>query len=267
MTLAAGRSLSAGQHTIVISNGEPGTQFYGFRVCGSFSEAPSAGRAAFALAPRSFKDVDGVLAVPDKGFKLTTKVLRRKPDSALVWYEDWRDPITLQSTYWTTLSGSWSVWRSDEYATERVYSQLEGSGQLAWIYSSFSDVHLRARIAFPSNGSGRAGVFIGNVFYCINIDTQRVELYQGSALLGSYSASYSRTPDVDIRTNPNMYLIEMRKRGNRVWVYSGNSTPCDSPRTSQSLPVTPVFNRTARSNANCSGSGTLGRMSHMRRSM
>jgi hypothetical protein len=71
------------------------------------------------------------MAVPDKGFKLTTEILRRKPDSALVWYEDFRDPITLQSTYWTTLSGNWAVWRSDEYATGRVYSQLEGSGQLA----------------------------------------------------------------------------------------------------------------------------------------
>jgi len=163
------------------------------------------------------------MAVPDKGFKLTTEILRRKPDSALVWYEDFRDPITLQSTYWTTLSGNWAVWRSDEYATGRVYSQLEGSGQLAWRYDSFSDVHLRARLAFPHNGSGRAGVFIGNIFCCINIDTQQVELYQGSVLLGSYGSAYSKTPVSDIRTNPNMYLIEMRKRGNRVRVYSGNS--------------------------------------------
>ena len=32
------------------------------------------------------------MAEPDKGFRLTTEVLRRKPDSALVWYEDFRDP-------------------------------------------------------------------------------------------------------------------------------------------------------------------------------
>jgi len=147
------------------------------------------------------------MAVPDKGFKLTTEILRRKPDSALVWYEDFRDPITLQSTYWATLSGSWAVWRSDEYASGRVYSQLEGSGQLAWRYDSFSDVHLRARLAFPHNGSGRAGVFIGDIFCCINIDTEQVELYQGSILLGSYGAAYSKTPATDIRTNPNMYLI------------------------------------------------------------
>jgi spore germination protein YaaH len=216
-------SLSAGSHTLSIEGGVPGTQFYGFRVCSEFGESPSAGEATFALSPRSFKDVNGDMAIPDRGFKLTTEVLRRKPDSALAWYEDFRDYITLQDTYWTTLSGTWAVWRSEEYSQERVYSQLEGSGRLAWKYSGFSDVHLRARIAFPANGSGRAGVFIGNVFCCINIDNQRVELYQGSTLLGSYQGSYAKTPNADIRTNPNMYLIEMRKRGNKVRVYSGNS--------------------------------------------
>lgn len=221
--LATGVGLSAGEHTITIEGGIPGTQFYGFRVCGSFSEEPSAGEATFALSPRSFKDVDGNMAIPDRGFKLTTEVLRRKPDSALVWYEDFRDPINLQESYWITLSGSWAVWHDTNVNGNRPYSQLEGIGQLAWKYEGFTDVHVRARIAFPENGYGRAGVFLGDVFCCINIDNQRVELYQGTSLLGSWQGSYSRTPDADIRTNPNMYLIEMRKRGGTVRVYSGNS--------------------------------------------
>jgi len=217
------RSLSAGSHTLIINGGVPGAQFYGFRVCSAFSEQPTAGSAVFELSPRSFKDINGDMAIPDKGFKLTSEVLRRKPDSALAWYEDFRDPVTLQSTYWQTIYGNWAVWRSVEWSQERVYSQLEGSGQLAWKYGGFNDVHIRARIAFPHNGSGRAGVFIGNIFCCINIDTQRVELYQGVSLLGSYGASYSKTPAADIRTNPNLYLIEMRKRGTQIRVYSGNS--------------------------------------------
>lgn len=221
--LATNVNLLAGTHSITIEGGVVGTQFYGFRVCSNFSEYPSAGEATFGLSPRSFKDIDGNMAVPDKGFKLTTEVLRRKPDSALAWYEDFRDPIILPESYWQTLSGSWSVWQNPDDNGNRPYSQLEGSGQLAWKYDSFRDVHIRARIAFPMNGSGRAGVFCGNVFCCINIDTQQVELYQGSILLGSFPASYSKTSDADIRTNPNMYLIEMRKRGNKVRVYSGNS--------------------------------------------
>jgi spore germination protein YaaH len=223
LSFTSGASLTAGSHVLEVTGGVPGAQFYGFRVCSSFSEQPSAGSATFALSPRSFKDVDGNMAVPATGFKLTTEILRRKPDSALAWYDDFRDYVTLQPTYWMTLSGSWAVWRSDEYSMERVYSQLEGSGQLAWAYDGFSDVHVRVRIAFPQSGSGRAGVFIGNIFCCINIDNQRVELYQGSTLVNSWQGSFSKTPSADIRTNPNMYLVEMRKRGNYVRVYSGSS--------------------------------------------
>ncbi|GHV35071.1 hypothetical protein FACS18949_12310 [Clostridia bacterium] len=221
LTLAKGALLSAGKHTITVDV-SAGAQFFGFCVCAGFSESPSAGDATFSLSPRSFKDVNGNMAVPDRGFKLTAEVLRRKPDSALIWYEDFRDSPTLQSTYWEMLSGNWSVWRSDA-ASPRPYSQLEGSGKLAWKYDDFSDLHLRARIAFPADGNGRAGVFVGDVFCCINIDTQRVELYQNNTLIGSWQGGFSKTSDSDIRNNPSMYLLEFRKRGNRVRVYSGNS--------------------------------------------
>jgi len=222
-SLAGGVTLSAGTHTITISVDVKGVQFYGFRVCSSFSEEPSAGEAAFTLSPRQFLDVNGEPATPDKGFKLTCEMLRRKPDSALVWYEDFRDDTPLPDSYWTTLSGEWSVWR-ESYTTEnRPYSLLEGSGKLAWKYEGFSDLHIRARVGFPQNGGGRAGVFLGNLFCCLNYDTQRVELYQGSTLLGSYSTSFSKTPDAQLHSDPAVYTIEMRKRGNRVRVYSGSS--------------------------------------------
>lgn len=222
-SLASGVTLSVGTHTITISLDVKGVQFYGFRVCSDFSEGPSAGEATFALAPRSFKDVNGNMAVPDKGFKLTLEMLRRKPDSALIWYEDFRDYGVLETDYWTVRSGSWKVWRSDEYSMERVYSQLEGHGELAWQYDGFSELHLRARLAFPANGSGRAGVFCGSLFCCLNYDTQAVELYNGSTLLGSYSQEIARTSSADLRNNPSMYTVEMRVRGNRVRVYSGSS--------------------------------------------
>lgn len=220
--LAKGISLSAGTHTITISVDVKGVQFYGFRVCSAFSEGPSAGEAVYTLAPRQFKDVNGNMVGPDRGFKLTLEMLRRKPDSALIWYEDFRDENPLPDSYWTTLSGKWEVWRESSFAS-RPYSQLEGSGQLAWNYGSFTDIHLRARLAFPSTGSGKAGVFCGNLFCCLNYDTQRVELYNGSTLLGSYSTEISRTSSANLRSNPNMYTIEMRIRGNKVRVYSGAS--------------------------------------------
>lgn len=198
-TLTSGIALSAGSHTITISLDVKGVQFYGFRVCDSFSEEPSAGDATYTLAPRQFKDVNGDMVGPATGFKLTLEILRRKPDSALVWYEDFRDYGVLATNYWTTLSGEWEVWRSEEYSTERVYSQLEGSGKLAWKYDGFSDIHLRARLAFCSDGGGRAGVFCGDLFCCLNYDNQAVELYNGSTLLGSYSTDLVKTPDADLR--------------------------------------------------------------------
>ncbi|KJZ94731.1 glycosyl hydrolase family 18 protein, partial [Clostridium sp. IBUN13A] len=112
LSLVSGVFLSAGIHTVSVSSSVPGVQFYGFRVCSSFSEEPSAGEAEFMLSPRKFKDVNGLMAEPDKGFILTTEVLRRKPDSALIWYEDFRDDNPLPSSYWTALSGEWQVWQN-----------------------------------------------------------------------------------------------------------------------------------------------------------
>jgi hypothetical protein len=224
LILAKGVFLAQGMHAVSISGGVPGVQFFGFRVCSGFLEHPFAGEACFMLSPRQFKDAGGVMASPDKGFKLTFEMLRRKPDSALIWYEDFRDRNILPESYWTILSGQWSAWQDPDSTESRPYSQLEGHGELAWKYGGFSDVHIRARLAFPQNGGGRAGVFIGDIFCCLNYNTQRVELYQGASLLGSYSTSFSKTPDGEIRTNPNMYTIEMRKRGNRVRGYSGASS-------------------------------------------
>lgn len=215
--------LSAGQHTITISGGVPGVQFYGFRVCSSFSERPFTGEALYSLSPRRFKDVNGNMTEPVSGFKLTLEVLRRKADSALVLYEDFRDYAQLPSSYYETLEGTWTVWRDADSGSSRPYSQLEGQGRLSVKYDGFTDIHVRAKIAFPENGGGRAGLFFGDIFCCLNFSTQRVELYQGANLLGSYSTSFSKTSNSDTRKNPNMYTIEMRKRGNKIRVYSGAS--------------------------------------------
>ena len=222
-SLEDGITLSAGTHTITVSVDVKGVQFYGFRVCSDFSEKPTAGSASFTLSPRHFIDVDGNECQPDKGFKLTTEVLRRKPDSALIWYEDFEDYGILNTAYWNIISGSWKVWRSDEYSESRVYSQLDGSGQFAWNYDGFKDIHLRARLAFPAGSTGKAGIFCGSLFCCLNYNSQAVELWNGSTKLGSYSQSIQQTPSSDPRTDPTTYTIEMRIRGSTVRVYSGAS--------------------------------------------
>jgi len=54
--------------------------------------------------------------------------------------------------------------------------------------------------AFPSDGSGRAGIFCGELFCCLNINSQRIELYNGSTLIGSYATEISKTPSSDLRS-------------------------------------------------------------------
>lgn len=225
LTLAKDKYLSSGTHTIVISGAVNGVQFYGFRVCNSFNEYPKVGTANFTMHPRQFLDINKEPCEPVRGFKLTSEVLRRKSDSALIWYEDFRDDPPIPSSYYTTLSGEFEVWQEElAYgSTARPYSQLDGYGEIAWNYNSFSDIHIRASIGFPSSGNGRAGIFVGDVFCCFNIDAQTVELYQGTSLLGSYSTTFSKTSDANLRTNPSMYTIEMRIRGTSVRVYSGSS--------------------------------------------
>ncbi|HLS53889.1 MAG TPA: hypothetical protein VK031_07935, partial [Tissierellaceae bacterium] len=67
LSLSSSVFLSAGTHTVSITTGVPGVLCYGFRVCSNFKEQPFAGEAEFTLSPRKFKDVNGVMAEPDRG--------------------------------------------------------------------------------------------------------------------------------------------------------------------------------------------------------
>lgn len=218
----SGASLAAGSHTLTVSVSAPGVQVYGFKVCRSFTESTVCGEADYLLSPRKFKDINGVMVGPREGFKLTFEMLRRKADSVLIWYEDFRDDPPLPDSYWTALDGEWSVWQ-DEEENYRPYSQLEGYGRLALKYGSFTDLHLRAQMIFPEGFTGRAGIFLGNLFCCFNYEAQAVELYEGSVLKGSFATSFEKTPESEIRASPYVYTIELRKRGNKVRVYSGSS--------------------------------------------
>jgi len=74
-------SLSAGTHTLAVSVAAKGVQFYGFKVCQSFSgRKTSVSEASYTLSPKKFKDINGVMVGPREGFKLTFEMLRRKAD-------------------------------------------------------------------------------------------------------------------------------------------------------------------------------------------
>ena len=115
----------------------------------------------YTLVPRKFKDVNGDMV--DRHRSADIEMLRRKLDSALVWYEDFRD----EQKTGKLLDGSLRrmgcmvriclmVIQADHTHSLVTVSLLEPNG--------FSDIHLRAQIIFPENGGGKAGVFSARCF-------------------------------------------------------------------------------------------------------
>ncbi|MFR5584201.1 MAG: hypothetical protein ACLTLQ_10650 [[Clostridium] scindens] len=98
---------------------------------------------------------------------------------------------------------------------------LKEHGKLAWQYDGFSGCICGPGWRFPANGSGRAGVFCGSLFCCLNYDApRRVELYQRHPRsLALQPGDRARTSSADLRGNPSMYTVEMRLRGTGVRVF------------------------------------------------
>lgn len=128
-----------------------------------------------------------------------------------MWYEDFRDEQKIPESYWTVLSGNGMCGREDLPCSDTSRPYSEGYGQLAWNYNGFSDIHLRAQIIFPENGGGKAGVFLGSLCFAVSIMTASASnCMRGQRSRGSYATNFSKTAKADLRTNPNVYTIEMR---------------------------------------------------------
>ena len=154
----------------------------------------------------------------------------RKPDSALVWYETSRDDTPLPDSYWMTLSGEWSVWRGKLHHREPAIFLAGRLRKLAWKYDGFSDLHIRARVGFPQNGGGRAGVFLGTPVLLLKLRYSAGGAIPRLHAFGELLQQLSKTPDAQLHSDPTVYTIEMRKRGSKVRVYSGSATPCGLPQ-------------------------------------
>lgn len=209
--------LTAGEHTIEVwgdGGSVYGTQFWGFEVSTNGGHEYYPGEAEFIIEPHQFKDVNGSMVGPASTFKLTLEVLRRDSDYALIWYEDFRDygQAGELPSYYTINSGSWSVYYDPEDTRPRPYSWVEGYGDFSLDYSQFSDVHIRARITFPTGSSGKAGIYLGDLYLALNKDTQQLELYEGGSLVGSCAMEI---------LEERQYQIALRQRGSSVKVYSG----------------------------------------------
>jgi len=208
-------TLSAGIHTLELlgQGSHYGTVLTQIRVCSAFTEEHYGGEAVFTVRPRYFLDRNRQPAWPYQGrFRVTLEVLRRPPDYALVWWDNftqWPAGSSPPSPYYNVVSGQWTVHHFLDDDGD-LAGMAEGSGEFRLGYSGFRDLLVRADIV--PLGTGRAGVVFGNLWLALNPGNGRLELYEGSTLRASYAAGI---------TTGRSYRIALRVRGGEVAGFFG----------------------------------------------
>lgn len=205
-----------GTHTLELfgKGSQYGTVLVNIRVVEGYSEEYYGGEISFTLRPRKFLDINKNEAWPYQGqFRITPEVLRRPPEYAYIWYDDFRDwDEGPPPSHAYNVAGNWTVKKDPNDLSARPYSWITGSGQISLTYNGFNDILVRATIKLDSQG--RAGVFFNGIWLAINSYTGRLELYDGSTLAGTYNAN--------IRAGV-FYTISVRIRGSSVAAFLGNS--------------------------------------------
>lgn len=212
-------NLQAGENTLEVlgSGSQYGTQFWGFRVCSSFSMSMDVGGGTYTLMPRRFKALNGTWVLP-ANFILTAEVLRHEPEHAWVWYDDFRDNTL---AFYNRSGGIWSI---DTHIERRVLIQSDaasGDAQIHLSYHAFSDLNIRVRMRMIA-GNGTMGIvfkaqgFNDLYLFLVRRSTQTAELWHRTA--GTWTkiaADVAQT--VNLNTS---YTLRIRSRGNelRCWV-------------------------------------------------
>ena len=221
--------LSLGNHAFVAgenilevhgAGSQYGTQFWGFRVCSSFSTSMDGGGGTYTLMPRRFKDVNGNWVLP-ANFILTPEVLRHAPEHAWVWYDDFRDNTL---SFYTRSGGAWSI---DTTPTRRVLIQSDaasGDAQAHLSYRGFGDLNIRARLRMTSGSGTMGAVFKASGFndiylFLLRRSTQTAELWRRSG--GTWSrVAADVAQSVSLNT---WYTLRVRTRGNELHCFVGTT--------------------------------------------
>ena len=205
-------TLSAGTHTVRCGayGSTVGAIVYG--LCyGNFSVEMFAGQAQYTMSTQEFVDVNGNKVVPTDNYAMTVETLRTPPDSANIWYEDYRgyseNGSSKYSDFWVT-SGN-AVILPNEEGTMNEPQQLRLSGESYLKRTNWTDVHVYARW---NGGSGRVGVTFGSLFACMNYSNNQLQLWNGSTLVHA----------IGFTMNGNQ-AIAMRVRNGSVRVYTGTN--------------------------------------------
>jgi len=214
-------ALSAGVHTLSFNGGSSmnGASLYGFRVCSSFSYKMDCGSLDFKMRPATFMDVNNLPVQASGGYKLTLEVLRRDPEYAYIWSDDWRSyaPDTtlgtgfnnaLFNTYYAN-GGSWTV-----NGENNSPSTLVGSGNLTLSYTGFTDI--RVKTIFSFTGS-EAGLNVGNAK--IALKSGQIVLYLNGGQIGSVNVDTTGLNSITARCRGG--VLDVKYNGITVFTCSG----------------------------------------------
>lgn len=238
---------TAGSHQLKVKRGiQSGVQFYGFKVVQGYDQNYSGGEMQFTMRPGKFVDVNGNDAWPYMNkFKATLELLRRPPDYANIWYDQWIGyvpplPAAQSISYypgsekpWYIDAGRWTVNRlydpvkeeyRDAYYMEAADVHNTGDPQLSLEWDQFSDVYVKTQVCIcpntvdPRDQAG--GIRIKDRRVIVNATTQRIEVRD---LAGTVLTYY--TPSTTIQTGYAwqegypLYTLSARSRGTELKVW------------------------------------------------
>lgn len=209
-------SLNAGTHTLefIGSNSDVGTGFYGFKICKDFHDKFDAGQGEWNIVPQTYIDVNGNEVQAEK-FRLTFEVIRRPPEYALVWSDDFRSyaPAPYESwkeglfkAYYNVNGGNWIV--EGQEGLPSILKQTNNNianAECMLKYNNFEDLHIEA--TFKHSGQ-EAGIIFGNNKVGIN----------GNTLVLYKNGIKSHVEPIIRRANYNTLRVRVRNGNCRIWL-------------------------------------------------
>ncbi|AEE98018.1 glycosyl hydrolase family 18 protein [Mahella australiensis] len=231
-------SLSAGTHTLkfVGESSASGAQFYGFNVCQSFTFEMSAGQAQWTLTPQTYVDVNGQEVQAADGYRLTLEVLRRAPEYASIWNDDFRSYASEESgewntalfnNYYTATGGTWIVQGTAGLASHLKQTSV-ATAQCLLNYSSFEDMAVWATFSFTGQ---EAGIIFGS--NKVGLQPGKVVLYCNGSLAASVDADTTGSNTLRVRVRGSECKVWLNSRlvitasvggSNRFGLYTTNAT-------------------------------------------
>lgn len=231
-------SLSAGNHTIRFEGGSTayGAQFYGFNICQSFTFTMDAGQAQWTLTPQTYLDINEQEVQAADGYRLTLEVLRRTPEYASIWNDDFRSyapeeggewNTALFNNYYTTSGGTWIVQGTAGLASH-LKQTMTATAQCLLNYSSFEDMAIWATFSFAGQ---EVGIIFGN--NKVGLKSGRVVLYSGGTEVAAATADTTGQNTLRVRVRGSECKVWLNSRlvitasvagSNRFGLYTTNAT-------------------------------------------